>query len=65
MSLFELFGVLVILGVCVWAIKKLVPMDPPFLNGLYVLSVLIVVFLLDGVVGQKTWAVLEEPNGTS
>jgi hypothetical protein len=45
MSIFELFGVIVFLGLIVWGIQQLVPMSPPFQNALYVLSVVIIVFL--------------------
>lgn len=34
--------VLIVVGLVVWAVKKLIPLDPPFANGLQVLAVVFV-----------------------
>lgn len=42
--------VLVVVGIAVWAIKRLFPMDPPYVNGLNVLSVVFVAFYVIGAI---------------
>lgn len=46
MSIIELILVIALLGLLVWGIQKLIPMSEPFKNGIYVLSVVLVVFLI-------------------
>lgn len=45
MSILELFGVLIVLGVAAWVVQNLAPMSEPFKKGFHVLCVIIVLFL--------------------
>jgi len=45
MSIIELLGALVVLGLLAWAVQSLVPMTEPFKKGFYVACVILVVLV--------------------
>lgn len=46
MGLFELFFIIVVIGVVVWAIRKWVPMDAPFKTAVLWVGVGVVVLII-------------------
>jgi hypothetical protein len=46
----SVFIVLVVVGLAVWAVKSLVPMDPAFVKGINVLAVVFVVIYVLGAI---------------